>query len=69
LRFVFVKRFNPAYDILALRYFQQNGIDVDSSLTNERADALVASLPQKPDRSMAERQFSYYLSLWSILLC
>jgi hypothetical protein len=64
VRYVFVKDFNPAYDALALRYFQQSGIDVDLSMTYEKAIALKPSFCQQPIRSMVESQFCSYLASW-----
>ena len=64
MRYVFVKDFNPAYDVLALRYFQQSGIDVDLSMTYEKAIALKPRFCQQPIRSTVESQFCSYLSSW-----
>jgi hypothetical protein len=64
LRFVFVKDSCPAYDVIAIRYFRENGMDVGADLTFNEAKEIRRVLRAKRTQSAVERQFCEYVDSW-----
>jgi len=65
LRYVFVREYNPAYDIYLFEYFRGGGLGVDGELTIERARRRRRELEKKSSLTSEEKLFCDYVSVWN----
>lgn len=64
MNYVFIKRYNPAYDFFLIRYFKEGGIDAGEKLSWKRADYKQLLLQEKSDLTPHEKLFLSYIRSW-----
>lgn len=64
MKYVFIKRYNPAYDFFLVRYFKEGGIDAGEKLSWKRADYKQLLLQERSDLTPHEKLFLSYIRAW-----
>lgn len=55
MNYVFIKRYNPAYDFFLIKYFRDNGIKVGSNLPLQMAETIAKGLQEKGSAGIEDK--------------
>jgi hypothetical protein len=65
--YVFVRRYNPAYDVVLRKYFAEQGLPSTESLTPQRVRIRVRGMEGRSNLTAAQKLYRDYLRGWENL--